>query len=331
MPRHANIIDKNQLKDPKSFDISQFKAEKFSDLYVSLNSDAPTFSSFKQAYNYGKIMAPKFGFYLRIKTTNTNLREGVLYKYMCCQRQGAAQDPFAASGFNLLYQTSRDVHDYQRRAIKTATMRCDCRWGCRIIGVKMTEPTNGHNYKGITDRDSDMVWYWDRSDREVPHNHSLDPIPETTYISRTNGATTSPSPTQESIKENIGSAMKQHPVMPLGAISAISAPNGGRVHGQSSMPLPSFPSPNSSNSSQNSLPSLSSLLHNHNMSHGQSQRVPNFPTAFQQTRGIRMLHPRSPMTFPHSDVFSPRVQPKIFNDESVRLPPLKNLPDPKRN
>ena len=30
----------------------------------------------------------------------------------------------------------------------------------------------------MTDKDHDMIWYWDRNDKEEPHNHHADMLPE---------------------------------------------------------------------------------------------------------------------------------------------------------
>ena len=144
MPRHANTIEREALPPPGA-NLSTFRPQHFADLYLSLNPNAPTFASFKQAYNFGKTLAPQFGFHLRIKTTNLNTKDGVLYKYVCCQRQGlsiekspsSTDEPVSPNGSPIVSGLADE--DRPKRRLSKATSRCDCRWSCRIIGMKMSD------------------------------------------------------------------------------------------------------------------------------------------------------------------------------------------------
>ena len=140
--------------------------QNFSDLYFESNRAAnPCFTSFEQAIHYGKNLANIMGFQLRIKTTGVNSREGIVYKYVCCQRQGLAEHG---------WKPKDGVRLRQRDSV-----RCDCKWNCKLLGIKVDhEPISNTEPAPPTPRDTDgdLLWIWRQSDddKEYEHNHIMD-------------------------------------------------------------------------------------------------------------------------------------------------------------
>ena len=183
----------------------------FPDLYFCRNDRAHSFTAFDTAYRFGKRVAKRFGFALRIKTTGLNKKDGIIYKYVCCQRQGQPDSVAASSkcrpmevavATEAVAQVTEAGQQPQPppppllRRRKRDSVRCDCRWGCKLIGVKTSAPSSlpmmpstasggrggdagggdaavAFRYPVLRDTDTDLIWFWDRPEREYAHNHPV--------------------------------------------------------------------------------------------------------------------------------------------------------------
>jgi hypothetical protein len=171
LPRKSNVIPDSLVSEIPIDHLKQFPEVFENSRYC--------FSSFEGAFRFGKRVVERLGFCIRIKTTGMNQNDGIIYKYVCCQRQGLPEN------------TRR------RRSV-----RCLCQWGCKIFGqvVERTKsskahpceeharffhagsskkyqlqekPTNGGRARKTCFKSTSMVWTWDTSDVCMEHNHKL--------------------------------------------------------------------------------------------------------------------------------------------------------------
>ena len=152
----ARLIEKAEELDENSFPCDSFNM-----IYRTnwpRNGTRVMFTTFRAAFDFGKQLSSRFGFQLRVKTTGMNRRDGIIYKYICCKKQGLAEHGWKPKGGT--------------RQRRRHSVRCNCRWGCRLIGMRIQE--NLDPEANVTDTDAGMVWWWEKNDREINHNHPLD-------------------------------------------------------------------------------------------------------------------------------------------------------------
>ena len=158
IPVSKNVLDPRV--DVYKLDLKDFPD--FERVYASCNADTFTFATFDTAYLFGKRLATENGFQIRIKTTGFNRKEGIIYKYICCQKQGRPEHGWKPK-------------DGAARKRKRDSVRCDCKWTCKLMGIKTSaRPASAAEFTELHERDTDLLWYYDRADKGHAHNHTME-------------------------------------------------------------------------------------------------------------------------------------------------------------
>jgi len=165
---HVNI---NEL------DVSHVHA--FEDIYLENNPQTLSFTQYETALQYGKRVARKFGYDLRIKTTGYNHKEGVVYKYIVCRSEGLPSKRFKATSASPLMQQNSHANSVPRPE-RRCSKRTNCKWNSRLTGIRRDPlDADAENNNQLIHHSSDgLVWFWNRPDREYPHNHAPDHVQE---------------------------------------------------------------------------------------------------------------------------------------------------------
>jgi hypothetical protein len=138
----------------------------FESLYLSSPSNplAYCFTDKNLAYNFGKKLARRLGFDIRIKTSSRNGKHGLVHKYLCCVREGAP--------------LSQHVPEHERIRHRES-VRCGCRWMAKIVGV-LVHPLelNGYQTQLVQQQQQQqqaelIVWFWDQAPKTFDHNHDM--------------------------------------------------------------------------------------------------------------------------------------------------------------
>ena len=174
--RQVLVKNKSYLVNPDEMNSGRYfqwpphdyhRLDRFSALYFSPEKEFNySFKTMEQAIQYAKRLANHIGFQLRIKTTGINARDGLVYKYVCCQRQGLAEHGW------------KPKHGHRQR--QRDSVRCDCKWNCKLIGVRIehsVEATvDGIGPRSPRDHDPDLMWVWKSADldKDFDHNHVMD-------------------------------------------------------------------------------------------------------------------------------------------------------------
>ena len=146
--------------DVHKLDLSEYP--QFDGIYASGNRKTHNFSTFDTAYSLGKRLAIERGFQIRINKTGFNRKEGIIYKYICCQKEGRSE-------------ASMKTKDGAARKRKRDSVRCDCKWTCKLVGLKTTTKAIGQlEFSDVTEEDQDLLWYWDGPEKAHAHNHAMD-------------------------------------------------------------------------------------------------------------------------------------------------------------
>ena len=139
----------------------------FEELFCS-DSVEYQFSSFEEAIDFGRRVANRLGFDFRVKSTVYSEKDGVIHKYMCCNRQG-----FSSSS-----ESSR-----------SKSIRCGCRWNAKLLGIAKGEAVPRPRSGGAKKKDeAPVVWIWDSPLHPQLHNHSLSPGGDPSIVSKVRGA-----------------------------------------------------------------------------------------------------------------------------------------------
>ena len=279
-------------------DAQSFPYDAFDNLYRSRwPASKPSqfvFSSFRLALQFGKrLAAARFGFQIRVKTTGVNKREGIVYKYICCRRQGLAEHGWKP----------KDGTKQRKRH----SVRCNCAWSAKLIGMKVYLPRTQGSWPSLTDTDPDMVWWWDESGHNE-HNHELD-----------------------------------YDIVPFVRSPFSSPDQQPRTSAPSAQPLSAKPSPTGSSGSQSVYspispnyssmrPSLVSLSQLAELAERRSSNGSSINSGPIRTQGLPSLTTavlpkiQEAQRTQRGGFFSSNNQ---TNDEGpIRLPPLVNLPQP---
>ena len=165
----------------------------FQQLYAG--QGGPTFKTYHEAFLFGKRVAFQLGFQIRVKTTGYNHKEGIIYKYIACKRQGNPE----------LRTNKNQGQTRSTAALSSASKssRCGCRWNARLVGLRQPYADANVDLKHVPDHAEGFSWYWCPGERFFEHNHPLGPAELESILIQQPTAATSTSRRSSSIATSV--------------------------------------------------------------------------------------------------------------------------------